>query len=140
MNEVEDKWRTRACCLSEKQFGTRLWRDFEDAIRCLAEGDTESVDAWVDETEAQFIASYEKFEARGYGRPSDELDNRARAAQALLLEGVESWLAAFEAFREGAEQEAIVEKAEWGQRLLIAVQHLKKEEPAPVKSVEVWGF
>lgn len=140
MNDVEEKWRREAARLKERQYGTRLWREFEEAMNCLAEGDSESVEAWVDETEAQFLASYEKFEAEGLSEPSKELTNRARAAQTLLLEGIESWLAAFEALRSDSPDESIREKAEWGQRLLIAVQLLKKEEPIPVASVEIWGF
>lgn len=137
---MEEKWRKRAQGLSVAQFGTRLWREFEDALRCVAEGDFESVEAWVEETEAQFIAAYEKFEAQGYDDPWQRLDNRARAAQSLLWEGVEHWLAAFEALREQKAPTEVSQKAEWGQRLLIAVQHLKKEESAPVASVEIWGF
>ena len=140
MNDVEEKWRLNASRLTSKQIGTRLWNEFKDALSCLQEGDDESVEAWVDETEVRFIASYEKFEADGFSNPSPDLDNRARAAQTLLLEGVESWLAAFEALRESAPRDVILSKAEWGQRLLIAVQHLKKEEPAPVASLEIWGF
>ena len=65
MNDVEEKWRLNASRLTSKQIGTRLWNEFKDALSCLQEGDDESVEAWVDETEARFIASAESSDRLG---------------------------------------------------------------------------
>ena len=140
MNEIEDKWRLRAVELGPRELGTRLWREFQEALLCLGEGDQESVEAWLEEKETQFIARYEGVEAKGHSQTSKDLSKRAQAAQSLFLEGVESWLEAFVALREKEAHQVILEKAEWGQRLLIAVQMLKKEESDSGVALEVWGF
>lgn len=140
MNEIEDKWRARAAELRPKELGTRLWREFQEAMVCFGEGDEDSVEAWLEEKETQFIATYEGFESKGHSQASKDLSKLARAAQSLFLEGVESWLEAFGALREKESPQTILEKAEWGQRLLIAVQMLKKEESDSGVALELWGF
>ena len=135
-----DDWRERADTLTEKQYGTRLWRDFQDALECLRIGDRDSVEAWVEETEPQFIKTYEKFEKAGHGEERPGLSERAQAAQVLLMEGVELWLEALNGLREGERESDILANAEHGQRLLIVVQIIKKETPDPQNLIEAWGF
>ena len=107
-----DCWRERADSLTEKQYGTRLWRDFQDAVECLRAGDRDSVEAWVEETEPQFIKTYEKFENAGHGEHRPGLSDRAQAAQVLLMEGVELWLEALNGLREGESESEILAKAD----------------------------
>lgn len=127
---IEEVWLKRADNLSEAEICTEVFSDLQLALKAAKMGRTALVHRWLEHTEARFLSVWEEYE-RG-----DVLDEEVTTESILghrfLLEGVEGWLDALGAFREGLEAgavnpEEIFECAEFAQRRLVLLQILEQE-------------
>lgn len=127
---IESQWRERAATLGLAQLETPLWTDLGLALEAVSAGRKQAVLRWVDLAEESFISVWEGYES------GDVLESEITAesvlGHTLLSEGIENWLDALALLRDGLEcgtieRDEILELAESGQRLLIAVQLFEEE-------------
>lgn len=125
----EDRWRRAAAALRPEQLETHTWRELQRALQAEALGRHDLVELWLDRTEEAVMDAWE-----GYDRGpilDDEVTAESVLGHKLLREGAEAWLDALEMLRESlgqADRQAILARAEQGQRLLVALQTVKHED------------
>lgn len=122
---LESIWRERADRLTISQLDGRLWRDLHKAIEAASSGRTGAAARWVDAVEEHFLNIWDGYEDSDIW--ASEITAESVLGHLLLREGVEAWLSALCHFRTGLkkgqlDQCLVLEEAEFGQRLLVAVQ------------------
>ncbi len=138
---LEARWRARAAGLGTAQLDSGTWSDLHLALEAVRDGEHHLVEPWLEETEEAFLSAWESYER------SDVLDSEITSESVLghhlLLEGIEYWMAALVEFRDNihdVDHTRVMELAEMGQRLLIAVQLMEEETQDPVsRFAAAWG-
>lgn len=122
---LEATWRERADSLAPSQLEGSLWSDLHKALKAACEGRCSLAARWVDSVEEHFLAIWDSYEESDIWE--SEITSESVLGHRLLQEGVEAWLSALCTFRTALDRgrivpQAVLEDAEIGQRLLIAVQ------------------
>lgn len=137
---LEARWREIAEELTAEELESGLWRDLSRAFQAEAMGRCDLVVRWLDESEATILKAWEGYEALTVLH--EEVTAESVLAHHLLCEGAECWLDALELFRCGLGQSdrlAILELAEQGQRLLVALGKVKlQEEEISARLMAAW--
>lgn len=127
VDTVEARWRVRSGLLSDEELDTDLWYDLYDAVEALEEGDRESTLAWSQEVFTQFMGVWQDYESN---TPvfDEEITQESILGHKFLKEGLAFWLEALQELQSvSPDLDQVWEKAENGQRLLVAVQILEEE-------------
>ena len=126
---LEDRWRRTAADLTMEELNSGTWRDLHRAFQAEAAGRHDLVVRWLEQTEATILAAWEGYDATTV--LEDEVTAESVLGHQLLREGAESWLDALEMLREGlgqSDREAVLERAEEGQRLLVALGKVQQDQ------------
>ncbi len=126
---LESRWRRAAAELTISELNSGTWRDLHRAFQAEALGRRDLVERWLDQTEATILAAWEGYETTTV--LDEEVTLESVLGHHLLREGAEYWLEALGLLRESLGQidrEAVLELAEEGQRLLVALGKVKLED------------
>lgn len=137
---LESKLRGRAAGLGLVQLDSEHWNDLHLALDAAAAGRQAAVLRWIDVVEETFLKSWDSYEQSSV--LESEVTRESVVGHLLFLEGVEGWLEALAQFRDSVhrpDRSAILSRAEQGQRLLIAVQELSREEDVTTRFLAAWS-
>ena len=125
---VELVWRQKASSLQAEQLHSTTWDDLHKALEATTHSPA-LVEAWVDWAEGQFLSLWESYEAGDV--LCKEVTIESILGHEFLAEGVEEWLTALAQLRESldgpVDHASILQRAEAGQRLLMALQVIEQE-------------
>jgi hypothetical protein len=139
---IEDLWRARAGSLGYSELNTTLWNDLHRALDAAEKGKSQVVSRWLELVEQKMIAKWESYEHSEI--LDEEITSESVAGHRLLCDGVENWLCALSELRYGlavgnVNRTSVLQNAECGQRLLVALEVIQKEMVNPLQwLVEAW--
>lgn len=126
---LEDHWRRTAAELTATELNSGTWRELHRAFQAESVGRCDLVLRWLEQTEATIMTAWEGYDATTV--LEEEVTAESALGHQLLREGAELWLDALGILRDSlgqSDREAILERAEEGQRLLIALGKVQLEQ------------
>jgi hypothetical protein len=139
---LEDRWRSRAEALPTTQLQSTLWSDLHRALEAFESGRRQVVSRWIELVEQKLLNQWEDYE--DLDLLEEEITVESIAGHHILCDGVEGWLCALTELRYGLatghlNRQGVLESAEMGQRLLVALEVIQKESASPLEwLVEAW--
>ena len=125
--DLEENWRSRMESLPLEALESPLTRDLAKALKAAARGKTALVVGWLEQTETRILTIAERYETLPI--TTEEVTTESVLGHRLLQEGIEGWLEALAAFRDGIDSELdetkVREMAWQAQKRLKFVESLK---------------
>ncbi len=129
---LEEVWRERAAALEPERLVTESWLGLKTAVETARAGHGHAVIHWIDRMEALCLQTWNDYQSLKLLQ--EEITRESVLGHLFLQEGLEHWLEALATLREYcampkvAVEQKVWEKAEEGQRLLLALQMVEVEQ------------